>query len=391
MKSLSLLLVVALVAPAFAQEDLKDELNQEISVLYPKTTLKKRVKAQKVASRQDLDLEDSNRSVIINNNVSAPNSDSTVREQPSTVVEASPVDVSKAAESRRSREQMEKSTEDKIVQQLEKDRINAEQERSKKAEDIFSREQQQKVEVAPVAPVAPIAVQEVAPVYVAPVVQQTSSAQLVEVEKTKDVKEEQSKMYIGALGGMGDYSTAKNVDGKAAAGVIFGMEFPEGFLLEANLIFSQYDVQESQCLNTLYGSPYGCGYYGDTTLRMTQTNLTIAGKYAFLGGRVRPVVGGLLGYTSRNFENKNTYNYNPYYNNTNSRQQYPSSWAIDGGISAGADIKLSEKFHIGADLRYMMNLTYDREENPVLRYYSNTTAIEELSYYMFSVNATFRF
>jgi hypothetical protein len=132
------------------------------------------------------------------------------------------------------------------------------------------------------------------------------------------------------------------------------------------------------------------GYLALVNQRMTDTTISLGGKYAFLHGRVRPTVGALFAYSKRSFENINNYSYvyNGYYQN---RQQYPDSWAVDGGLSLGADVKLSERFHIGADFRYFMNLTYDRADNPQTRYYGNSTPIEELSYYIFSLSATLRF
>src|SRR5688572_10666777 len=112
MKSFSIILVVALGAFAFALDEIRSELNNEIKVLYPRTTLKKRADVKRLASRPDVDLEENSRSVIINNNVSPDR----VREDSSTVVEASPVDPSKGAEARKSRELVEKGTEDTIVQ-----------------------------------------------------------------------------------------------------------------------------------------------------------------------------------------------------------------------------------------------------------------------------------
>jgi len=388
MKNLSILLILAVSFAAWAQEDLRNELNNEISVLYPETTLKKKAHNKKMASRQDLSLEDETRSVIINNNVSAPNSDR-VTEQPSTVVEASPVEVSKGAESRKLREQMERGTEDVIVQQLEKDRIDAEKERVKKAQDIFNKEQPKQEVAAPVAPVyvPPVAVQEVAPtVSVAP----TQTVESV-IPATQTAEDERMSYYVGGLAGFGDYSTANNVDGKFGLGAVMGLEFSSKFIIETGFIWSQYDINNVfSCYQFDYWGNCMSGSFVPMTQRMDQYNINLAGKYAFLRGRVRPVVGAILSYTYRTFKNKyNPTNFN-YYSNTQQNNP-PDTRALDGGVSVGADIRLSDSFHIGADLKYMMNLTYDRDDNPRTRNYNNTQPIEELSYYFFTVQGTFRF
>lgn len=383
MKSLSLLFVVALTSVAFAQEDLRNELNDEISVLYPKTTLKKKPGVKRIAQRQDVGgLEEESRGVIINNNLNAP-----VKEEPSTTVEAAPVEASKGLEVRKAREQVERGTEDTIVQQLEKDRLEAERERSKRAAEAFEPKQKEVV-----APAPPIAVQEVAPpppvVYVAPT--QTVKTE-VDKSQSLDQVDGKTQMYIGALGGFGSYATASNVQGKMAAGILLGVEFPENFILEGNVVFSQYDINNVPACTQTDVAGNCIGLITPINQRMTQTNVGVTGKYAFLKGRIRPMVGGILTYTKRSFENRNNSYYQNAYNYSSTRQSYPDSWAIDGGVSIGVDVALSPKFAIGADFKYLTNLTYDREDNPTTRSYGNSQPVEELSYYIFSAAATFRF
>jgi hypothetical protein len=176
-----------------------------------------------------------------------------------------------------------------------------------------------------------------------------------------------------------------------AGGILLGVEFPENFILEGSVIFSQYDINNvPACSQTDYAG--NCiGVIIPINQRMTQTNVGLGAKYAFLKGRVRPMVGGLLSYTKRSFENRNTTSYTNGYNYTGARQSYPDSWGIDGGVSLGVDVSLSPKFAIGADFKYLTNLTYDREDNPQTRSYGNSQPVEELSYYIFSAAATFRF
>jgi len=353
MRLLTLILIGSLVPGfAMAQDEEKQELSREVEVLYKR-----------------------------------------VEEQPPTVVEASPLEESKASRIRKNRIEAEKSTEDKLVEKLEKDRISAEQERARRAEKMFDAsnddkdERNNKDEDEDKNKDKVIVVEEPAPsVYQAPVsvvapapIEQTIMAQ----EKKEEVapQEDPTHYYIMGLGGVSDYTSAKNVKGLYAVGVAGGMEFPGRFIVETSFVYSLYDVEESG-LDQYY-------VYFPTTVRMEQKNISLTGKYAILGGRVRPMIGAIFSYTMRSFENR----YPQYY--TSSR---PASWAIDGGLLGGVDVQLSKNFSIGGDFRYFMNLSYSRDEDP-RRYgyygvYDTGRAgkpIEEMSYMVLGVNAAVRF
>ncbi|MGE3974521.1 MAG: hypothetical protein AB7F59_08355 [Bdellovibrionales bacterium] len=379
--------------PAFTADsssELKNELSQEIDGLYPKAALRKKA-AKDVVAQQELDLENTKSTTIINNNY-APKKDVMVEEQPETLVEAAPLSESRVGKVKKARNDFEKSTEDTLVEKLEQDRIDAEKERAKRAEELFTKKEELKVEPVKEEPVVqPIIVQPAAPV--------ATVVAVDDAEKTKP-KEERTRYYISGVGGVGDYTSAKNVKGIYAAGVAFGMVLPENIVIEASAVFSSYDVTETRY-------DYYSNVYYPSDVQMDQQNFSIAGKYRFLDGRVKPLVGALVSYTHRTFQNKYSNPYaSPYGNgygypyaaqNSNQNSTRPDSWAIDGGLLVGADVKVSEAFFMGADVRYIMNLSYRRDKDPRdLNYYgvySNGygTPIEELNYYIFTINGGFSF
>jgi outer membrane protein W len=402
------LVALSLVAtqPVFSQDtasELRNELSQEIDGLYPKATLRKKSRKDLVAQKElDLDQDSKTKSTTIINNNYAPKADEKIEQQPETVVEAAPLSESRVGKVKKSRSDFERSTEDTLVEKLEQDRINAERERAKRAEELFNKKEEvvkeaPVVEVAP-APIVQPVVQPIVVQHVDPV--NTSATAVEDVEKTKP-KDEKAKFYVSAAGGVGDYATAKNVKGVYAAGVSGGIILDNSIAIELSAMFSSYDVTETRY-------DFFSNTYFPSDVQMDQQNFTLSGKYLFLDGRVRPLVGALVSYTHRTFENRFANPYGspygagygyPYANNNNFNQNVsrPSSWSIDGGLLVGADVKISESFFLGADVRYLTNLSYRRDRDPRdVGYYgvfSNGfgTPIEELSYYLFTVNGGFRF
>jgi hypothetical protein len=75
-----------------------------------------------------------------------------------------------------------------------------------------------------------------------------------------------------------------------------------------------------------------------------------------------------------------------------------TSWAIDAALIAGADLRLSDNFSVGADLRYSFNVTYDvstkngmPEPSQIMYQNMNGDPIEGIGYYSFLLHATLSF
>jgi outer membrane protein W len=327
-----------------------------------------------------------------------------VQTQPTTIVQASPVQESKAESLRKTRQDAEVQTEQKIVEKLEESRLKDEQRRSEvlfgdkfnqlqnnsvivagSPGAVVSTQQQQPIAVAqqavtPVAPVAQLAPPPVVEVAPAPVVKQEvdkegvrnevrlSLEEMKEKEKEGDEKKTH-QTYVSALVGMGDYPDVQNIRGKYAAGLAIGQKINDRLLWEGSFIYSQYDVEQRDGYQDAFGNFYH---------RITQMN-QYAGqgliKYQVLGGTFRPVIGGVLGYTYRNYKDTQF----AYTNNQ------ATSQALDAGVMAGADLEVSEGFSIGLDVRYMWNLTSQVSNQGLQRSFSQNTygsdtPVESLSY-----------
>lgn len=335
-------------------------------------------------------------------------------------VEASPLRESKTEKLRKTREQLELQTEQKIVEKLEQDRMEEEQ---KRAEKLFGNKlNEQSAATATQAPSALQAVEgqsaqnqgqvmvlvpaQQQPVVQAPVAQTAAvadakkdEAKKEEVKKEepkvdvkaeirealadlnkKDEKSQKTKIYVFGLGGAGDYPTVKNVRGKLAAGFGVGAKVGKGLAIEADYVFSRFDIDTTNTYSYYYGYPT----LPSPTLEMVQNNISLLAKYNLLEGKVHPVVGGVMSYNMRSYSDK--------LNRWNTRSA--ETQALDVGILGGLDLELSENVSVGADIRYMSNLTNNHDQlrnayDGYSLYYA--TPVEELNYYQVLVSGKVSF
>lgn len=330
-----------------------------------------------------------------------------IQAQPQIVVEETPLKESRADLLRKKRVEKEQETEQRIVERLEDERMKAEEERANKL--LGNLNQAAPAPVAPVAPqttpsafdavqsypeqpsaaapapvAAPVAVQ---PPVAQPVVVQAAPSENDEVDAGKDLslKEElddlhteapstASKFFISGIAGVANYASVKNVKGVYAAGVGGGVMFEDGLSFEASFLMSSYDVEQQSYYYSLY----------PTITELQQKNMNAGVKYRVLKNKVSPTVGALASYTLREYSNL----------------QYPvgfpftasysaSSQAFDMGLSAGADLRLSDSFEVGVDLKYFFNLTYridSKYQTSFVNPMRDETPIEKLNYYVFGVN-----
>ena len=341
---------------------------------------------------------------------------SQIQESPVTVVQESPVHVSASATIRKEREGAEAATEDGIVQTLEKARLDDEVRRREKFNNALAAAPGSTAVVqAPTASTnatsivnAPGAtnvittttattqqqdIVEVTPVVTPPkpakrkvVVLEDETAR---EEKVEIVRSEvhaaivetaapivnPTQYYVGALVGTQNYPDAANVRGKLSSGVSVGMITPDRFVVEGSFLYSQAEVDDL--------------YTTGLTLDMTQYNLAASAKYQLLPGRIRPTVGGVASYTHRNYDAQSSC--------CGSSESLTKTDAIDAGVQAGLDIAISSNFSIGADLKYLWNITNKVSgSNRSSTSSSNTYGpqvkyVEDFSYYMATVAAKFLF
>lgn len=321
--------------------------------------------------------------VILNNQKATQTSTQTaIQDQPTNVIEDSPLQMSAAERRRRDRQALELHTEQKIVEKLEESRMEDERARSERLfGNGFSSGQQQQ---AP-APQAVQVIQAPAPIQVVEVpapakeepkvdVKQEVRAALEEMKPKETPK--QTSYYVQGLVGIGNYPDAINVRGNVATGFSFGLVTPERFVAEGTFQYSEYDIEDMQ-------AGYSYGYPPFKTLN--QYNFQAAIKYQILGGKIRPVVGAIAGYTYRTYEEQQYYYVGGMKN--------VSTNAFDVGALAGLDIQLTDSFALGFDLRWMKNIAY-RENSDYQQSFVYPRAgksVEELNYYLGSLSGKFTF
>lgn len=311
-------------------------------------------------------------------NANAQTQTQQVQKQPVAVIESTPLVESRAEQMRKSRQDAEINTEQKIVEKLEASRLEDER---KRAEALFGNrfESQQQAPVV-AQPVAPVVIQ-------AP---QDNTRDIVREELQSAMKAEMEAetapvetRYFSGTVGIGDYPDVRNVQGNYTLGAALGTKF-DYLILEGSFTYSNYTVEQINCCNNMYYPKL---------VDTTQYQGAVAAKYQLMTGMVRPVVGGLMAYSYRKYD----WSYNqvgmyptPYgYNGTTS-----NSHAIDLGVSAGVDLELSKKFTLGFEYKYMFNLSSRIDNQSIMsvagpQYYG--TPLEKLSYYTLALAAKVNF
>lgn len=315
-----------------------------------------------------------------------------IQKQPTTVIEASPLTESRAEQIRRSRQDAELQTEQRIVEKLEQSRMEDEKKRAgilfgDKFNQLDQQQQQpvqQPVYAQPVQQVQPVQVQQVEePKENTRDIIREELAAAMKVEEEAAVAPIETK-YVAGILGIGDYPDTRQVKGNYALGVAFGTKY-DNFVIEGSFLYSNYTVEGqgyySGGYTSGYGYPYntGGGVYVPDSIDVQQYSGSLAAKVQLFSGIIKPVFGGVVSYSYRGFswDNKSY----GYYNGTKA-----NSHAIDVGAILGADLEFSPKYSLGLDFRYMWNLSSRvNAENTWMSGPQYGTPIEKLQYYVMSL------
>ncbi|MCB0364382.1 MAG: porin family protein [Bdellovibrionaceae bacterium] len=308
-----------------------------------------------------------------------------VVQQPTTYVEANPLQDSRADQLRRARQDAEISTEKKIVEKLEESRLEDEKRR---ANHLFGdRLNTMNAEPQPQAPVPvytePQAVQVIQQPMAAPAPQENDEdmkaeimdavrTELSEIKKEEKKKPEQRYYLSGAIG-MAEYIDVVNVEGNVATGLTFGTEMDTGVVVEAGFHYSNYYIDE------YWSYPF--------FKELDQYNFTIAAKYSLLKGKIRPQIGALAGYTYRKYFDRG------YQSFGYSNDSEVTSKSFDLGMIVGLDVDLTDSFAIGVDYRYIMNVTSRTDSEFLTSRFKPLWGdpVEDLDYTLITLNGKFRF
>jgi hypothetical protein len=405
-----LLAIAIMPMQVYAQDSgvLSDELNQELDQIYgsPKAneaaqpTIKLKRSKTKPAPAQPIDtvhnsfLPDDGE---LNGGRTSINDTVAIQQQQPTNVESSPLEEPPSDAMRKKRQQVELDTELKIVEKLESSRLVDEKRRQdklfgKKLTNLENENDETPVAAAPIVRSAPIEMR----------------APMPEIKALMPSK----KSYFGVGLGAGNYPTASNIIPYQSFTGFVGHYVAPQMIIEGGLSYANFDIRK------VLGS---VNFFPEIT-EMDQYVLSGVFRYQFrVSESFKPNVGALVAYTYRNYTDTR-YLYTP---------QSASSSAFDVGIVTGADLVVSEGFTVGADLKYLVNLTnrtnypsnnnnqntfdpygfgYNNTNSPsnpynnnynqnnYQPYYNNNpytnnggTPVEELGYYIFTISGKYSF
>lgn len=328
-----------------------------------------------------------------------------IQKQPVTLIESTPLSASNADGIRKNRQEEELRTETRIVEKLEKSRLEDEKRRASvlfgdkfDALDNQSAHSGSAVITTTVAP-APVQVQAAPAVVVAePIVAPSSNVQpkaIViekepsltredinqEVRAALDADKEESMLgnfmetkYVAGVAGLSMYPDANLIKPKYSLGVAFGTNY-NGLLVEAGYMYSK------ATMDAAYVSKYNPWQTYYANFGMNQHQGYIMAKYQFMNGAIRPSAGGVLSYSYRSYVSET------WTTDGGPGTEFGKSHAFDLGLAAGVDFLATQSMSLGADFRYMFNLTNSLSGDTAPGYKSP----ESLSYFLLGAVARFNF
>lgn len=368
---------------AFAQsgrsDGLKNELSAEVERLYQQTNSGSSNAPQvQVAA---LPTKKAAPVVVVNQ----PQA-SFVEQRPTTYVDSSPLDESKAARMRRRREAVEAETEMRIVEKLEQDRMDSEKQRASRIfGDKLERQQDRQPAPAPVQPQV---------ILVNPAERELEKEDYKQDirEVVREIKEEEnrskhsyeeediddSSTFLKIASGGNFYRGVDNIKGGYHVTGAFGWDYASGLAVEIGAGLAKFDLYDCGYAGS------GCAYSGNVK-EIQQVNVNLMTTYRFgnfTRSRITPVIGALSSVVFRDYSG----------GLSNGDMK---SLALDLGVMGGAEIRLSNRLSVTADLSYMMNILKDVDSNSPssFGFYNNpySTDVEELNYFNLAIGLKFLF
>lgn len=314
--------------------------------------------------------------IVNKNSAAAKNSQESAISQPTTVISAAPLGGSGADDARRTRQDMELQTELKIVEKLERSRLEDERRRAQRLfgnklnpideTDSEETENFDRSEREGKRPVQQQIIQ--VPVYQqpAPVINKIEIAKQ-EIQETSD----EIKYYGAANFGFSQYPGVINVRSDMNYGAVLGMQ-QNKFRFEGLFNYGRLDLEDLR---------FGVARVLDVDQYMVGSNV----KYVFGQGLFRPFVGGSLSYMYRNYTDR-------YYGAD------ASSHAFDLGPVAGVEVEVMDELSVQMEAKYLFNLFNQTNSGPNITQSNlsqtlpfNGTPLEQISYYMLTFSVNYRF
>jgi outer membrane protein W len=266
----------------------------------------------------------------------------------------------KIDEIKQKRVDAEQKNDSKVVEKLEKTRLDEEKDLSKKIDSTNLKDDKkadasqvkiEKVEV--IQPAAPVAT---------PV-----------AEEKKEEKQEPKKHEWYAGLGTGNVIYNANALQKASIGAMVGKMLDDHLAVEGSLVYSSFS------LNNYWGGingGLGNGVFGS----MDQYDVGAAVKYYVLNGdRFRPYVGAAADYLYRTYYDRyiGAYVWNNYDNYTTGQ----NTNSLNASLLAGVDVKITDQISIGGEVKYSLPV-YVQDNGLITQSYlmAYATPLEQTSF-----------
>lgn len=192
--------------------------------------------------------------------------------------------------------------------------------------------------------------------------------------------DEEISFYISGGGGVTVFSEAENIRNGMNANVNIGVRFPKSWLVEFGFVYSDFKLDNYYYYPT--SSPQENLECLDCHIREYAGILNV--KYHLFAQTLRPFIGFSGLYRYRDYqEDSYIYRYDRYDS---------SSHGVDMGVNTGIDFAFSPQIIVGAEFRYMINLTNSVSNAPYdfLYYrYPDERLSDDFSYFTFGLNAKF--
>ncbi len=378
-KILSILAVAVLPSLSFAQDSgVESELDQALSAEVEAETA---VQPQQVVQSQ-----------VVQPTIVLRPAPQVVQKQATTYVQDTPLKESRAEQIRKTRQDAEVETENRIVEKLEQSRMEDEKKRANVLfGDKFNQlnNSQSQTENSNTQANSAAAVQHPVVVVQQPVPVKDDTRDLIREElRAAKLSEEEFKpepvqsKYMAVLVGMADFPDAKNVQGNASLGVAFGTRYDDTLIVEGTFNYSSFQVEQ---LNdyivqpTYWATTSANNYYDSRLVDVNQYSGALAAKVQMFSGLVKPVVGGVMQYSYRTYAWAEDY--------LNVSDETANSYALDVGLLGGVDLEFSPKFTLGFDYRYMFNMANKSSGSSRSNYYAPIvgTPLDKLQYWTMSL------
>lgn len=301
--------------------------------------------------------------------------------QPIVRVMGTPISTTYAAELKKSRQNAELQTEQKVVEKLESSRLRDEQERLKK---LFGG--------GTFAPKQVIAShsQVVALKGNKPVDKSELYAEVV----TPVQEENKDSVYVGVHGGQGLNLTRalEGINSYGSVGFSFGAVDESGLMMESSFFYTNHQLTDTTDLDNNYSNT-------PVTEDMDQFSGFLSVKYTPFSRRFQPYIGVTLSYSYRIYSGAMTY-----FCQTAQYDEYCGKGAktnsVDFGANIGMDFKLSKKVSFGfnmlVNVQNLYNTRLKKEYSYVDEYdysgdYSTPVKPEETNWIIASINAKLYF